>query len=36
MGKFGPRIQIFLDKVKFGTQSNLNVQNAMIMFIFDR
>ena len=37
--KFGPKIQNCLFKVKFGTQTNLNMQNSLVMltlFVFDQ
>ena len=34
LDKFGPKIQNWLFKVKFGTQTNLNRQNLMVMFTF--
>ena len=33
-GKFGPKIQNYLFKVKFGTKTNSNMQNSMVMFTF--
>ena len=33
-GKFCPKLQKCLCKVKFGTQSNSNIQNAKVMFTF--
>ena len=32
--KFGPKIPNCLFKVKLGTQSNFNMQNSIMMFIF--
>ena len=31
LGKFGPKIQNCLFKVKFDTKSNLNMQNFMVL-----
>ena len=39
LGKFGPRNQNFQFRLNFGTQTNLNMQNSMMMFtspVFDR
>ena len=33
LGKFGPKIQNFLFKVKFDTKTNLNMQNSMVVSI---
>ena len=33
LGKFGPKIQNCLFKVKFDTKTNLNVQNSMVVCI---
>ena len=33
LGKFGPKSQNFHFKLKFGTSSNSNMQNSMLMFI---
>ena len=34
LGKFGPRNENCHFKLKFGTYTNLNIQNSMVMFIF--
>ena len=34
LGKFRPKNQNCLLKVKFGTQTNLNFQNSMVLFTF--
>ena len=34
LGKFAPKIQNCLCKVKFGTQTNSNMQNSVVMFTF--
>ena len=34
MGKFGPEIQNCQFKLKFGTITNLNIQNSIMMFTF--
>ena len=34
LGKFGPNIQIYQFKLKFGAQTNSNMQNWMEMFTF--
>ena len=34
LSKFRPKIQNCLFKVKFGTKTNSNIQNSMVMFIF--
>ena len=36
LGKFGPKNQNCHFKVKFGTYTNSNMQNSMVMFIFFR
>ena len=33
LGKFGPKIQNFLFKVKFDTKGNSNTQNSMVVSI---
>ena len=33
-GKFGPKNQNYQLKLKFGTYTNLNMQNLMVMFTF--
>ena len=33
-GKFGPKIENCLFKMKFGTKINLNMLSSMMMFIF--
>ena len=33
-GKFGPKIENCLFKMKFGNKINLNMLNSMVMFIF--
>ena len=32
--KFGPKVQNCLFKVKFSTETNLNMPNSMVMFTF--
>ena len=34
LGKFGPKNQNSHFKLKFGTYTNSNMQNSMVMFIF--
>ena len=34
-GKFGPKDQDFLLKIKFGTEMSLNMLNSMVMFNFN-
>ena len=34
LGKFGPKIQNCLFKVKYGTLTNSNMQNQMVIFTF--
>ena len=34
LGKFGPKIQNYQFKLKFGTKTNSNMQNSMAMFTF--
>ena len=34
LGKFGPKSQNYQLKLKFGTYTNSNMQNSMVMFIF--
>ena len=34
LGKFGPKNQYFWSKLKFGSQTNLHMQNSMVMFTF--
>ena len=34
LGKFGPKYQNYQFKLKFGTYTNSNMQNSMVMFIF--
>ena len=34
LGKFGPKNQNCQFKLKFGTQTNLNMQDSVIMFVF--
>ena len=34
LGNFGTKTENYLCKVKFGTQSNPNMQNAMMVFRF--
>ena len=34
LGKFGPKNQNYQFKLKFGTYTNSNMQNSMVMFIF--
>ena len=34
LSKFTQKIKIVESKLKFGTQSNLNMQNSMVMFTF--
>ena len=34
LGKFDPKIQNCQFKLKFGNQTNLNMENSMVMFTF--
>ena len=34
LDKFGPKNQNCLSKLRFGTQTNSNMQNSMVMFTF--
>ena len=34
LGKYGPKNKNYQFKLKFGTQSNSNMQNWMVMFAF--
>ena len=34
LGKYGPKNQSYQFKLKFGTQTNSNMQNTMVVFTF--